>query len=377
MQTKVLLAIRSLQPYSGGAQRQLIEIAKMLCETGIVVEIITLDSDDVTEDAKLHYRIEEIPLHNIPPIVGRGQGKFNTLLQRTNRLSCIYSLISKVKPTIIISFMFGAFSFVAIPAKLKRISCVLAERNSPFMYRQPQYRRQRILLFLFMMLARKITIQFPGYAHEYPRFLRSRIRVIPNSVTKQMKREPRMVDPLGKLVIGFVGRMEIQKNPTAAIETAAILRNEGYPFILRMYGEGSCLEKIREKIRGERLEDYCELITEYIPSAEIFNELDVLLHPAVWEGFPNAVGESLAFGIPVVGFAECDGLRELVNDGENGKLVSRRKGSQGLADAVREILVLRNMSGETMMMNRCQNSIKEYDPERVKDAWYSFITEMI
>lgn len=377
MQTKVLLAIRSLQPYSGGAQRQLIEIAKMLSVTGIVVEIITLDSDDVTEDAKLHYRIEEIPLHNIPPIVGRGQGKLNTFLQRTNRLSCIYSLISKVKPTIIISFMFGAFSFVAIPAKLKRISCVLAERNSPFMYRQPQYRRQRILLFLFMMLARKITIQFPGYAQEYPRFLRSRIRVIPNSVTKQMKREPRIVDPLGKPVIGFVGRMEIQKNPTAAIETAAILRNEGYPFILRMYGEGSCLEKIREKIRGERLEDYCELITEYIPSAEIFNKLDVLLHPAVWEGFPNAVAESLAFGIPVVGFAECDGLRELVNDGESGKLVSRRKGPQGLADAVREILVLRNMSGETMMMNRCQNSIKEYDPERVKDAWYSFITEMI
>jgi colanic acid/amylovoran biosynthesis glycosyltransferase len=50
---------------------------------------------------------------------------------------------------------------------------------------------------------------------------------------------------------------------------------------------------------------------------------DVFLHPAVSEGFGNAVMEAQAAGLPIV-CTDADGLRENIADGETGFAVARR-----------------------------------------------------
>jgi colanic acid/amylovoran biosynthesis glycosyltransferase len=63
-----------------------------------------------------------------------------------------------------------------------------------------------------------------------------------------------------------------------------------------------------------------------------FEWADVMLHPAVSEGFGNAVMEAQAMSVPVV-CTDADGLRENVRDGETGLVVSRRD-PEGLANAL-------------------------------------------
>jgi len=63
-----------------------------------------------------------------------------------------------------------------------------------------------------------------------------------------------------------------------------------------------------------------------VPHDGVLEEMraaDLLLHPAVSEGFGNAVMEAQAAGLPIV-CTDADGLRENIVDGETGFAVPRR-----------------------------------------------------
>jgi len=70
---------------------------------------------------------------------------------------------------------------------------------------------------------------------------------------------------------------------------------------------------------------------------DLIASMDVLVHPSLWEGLPRAAVQSLLVGRPVVAF-DCDGAREVVRDGVNGRLVAP-KSIEGLRAAVDGLLV--------------------------------------
>jgi glycosyltransferase involved in cell wall biosynthesis len=47
----------------------------------------------------------------------------------------------------------------------------------------------------------------------------------------------------------------------------------------------------------------------------------IFAFPSAFEGSPLVVGEAIANGLPVIGFAECDGVNHIIQDGINGVLV--------------------------------------------------------
>lgn len=65
---------------------------------------------------------------------------------------------------------------------------------------------------------------------------------------------------------------------------------------------------------------------------ELMRQADALVHPAFFEGLPNAVCEALACGLPVLVSDVCDHPR-LVTDGDNGFLFDPHD-TQSIADAV-------------------------------------------
>jgi colanic acid/amylovoran biosynthesis glycosyltransferase len=150
---------------------------------------------------------------------------------------------------------------------------------------------------------------------------------------------PRALRPGGApLRIISVARLAWQKGYEFAIDAVARVHQAGIPVEYQILGEGDYEEPIRYaarqwgllengvvKFRGAvRRED----VVRYLA------ESDVMLHPALEEGFCNAVIEAQAMELPVVA-SDAGGLPENVEDGVTGFVVPRRN-----PDALAEKLIL-------------------------------------
>jgi len=97
-------------------------------------------------------------------------------------------------------------------------------------------------------------------------------------------------------------------------------------------GHGSYLEPLAFSRHQLGLHNEVTFAGAQTPSQvrERMRSSDVFLHPAVSEGFCNAVLEAQAMALPVV-CSDADGLPENVVDGETGFVVPRREAA-ALAD---------------------------------------------
>jgi colanic acid/amylovoran biosynthesis glycosyltransferase len=130
-----------------------------------------------------------------------------------------------------------------------------------------------------------------------------------------------------------VGWLRWQKGYEYGLAAVRRLVDQGVPVRLDIVGGVVSEEHAR---RGERerilhtvadlgLEAHVRLLG-HLPSSEVSRRLrasDVLLHPAVTEGLPNAIVEAMACGVPVVA-TRCGGIPEAVADGVQGFVVAPR-----------------------------------------------------
>ena len=140
--------------------------------------------------------------------------------------------------------------------------------------------------------------------------------------------------PVAPLNILSVGRLEWKKGYEYGLEAARLLKARGVPFTYRILGGGSYLEPLAFARHRLGLEEEVEFLGAR-PQAEVLAQMrwaDVLLHPAVSEGFGNAVLEAQAMGLPVV-CSDADGLAENVADGLTG-FVTPRRAPEALAAAL-------------------------------------------
>lgn len=137
--------------------------------------------------------------------------------------------------------------------------------------------------------------------------------------------DPADIGPERPLRLLSVGRLEWKKGYEHGLEAVRQLKAHGVPVTYRILGGGNYLEPLSFARHAMGLEGEVEFLGAR-PSADVLDQMrwaDVLLHPAVSEGFGNAVMEAQAMGLPVV-CTDADGLAENVADGLTGLVVPRR-----------------------------------------------------
>ncbi len=160
---------------------------------------------------------------------------------------------------------------------------------------------------------------------------KSKIEVIYNGVDFSVfkKNEKRFNNSKEKyhnnenIVIGMVGSFSEQKNQKFLIEVLADLPIN---YFLRFAGNGKTLESIKNYTDQVCLKDrvqFCGLISD-IPS--FYDDLDIYIHAAHWEGFGLTIIEAIASGLPVLA-SNVSGLKEIIeptylfNNDEKSNLV--------------------------------------------------------
>ena len=154
------------------------------------------------------------------------------------------------------------------------------------------------------------------------------IAVIYNAVNREVPEERYKNHTLdiwkkqGFSLIGIIGRLSEQKGVDIFLKAAAGLKEKGVRIKGIVIGDGELREELIHQSQALGMgEDVLFLgYQEYVSS--LITQLDLVVMPSRWEGFPLLPLEAFAEKKTIVG-SDIDGINEIIKDGENGRLVEK------------------------------------------------------
>lgn len=182
--------------------------------------------------------------------------------------------------------------------------------------------------------------------------------------------------PADAPVIGFVGRLTKDKGIPELMEAfAEVLRVEPQCYLLLVGWFDASEDALGRDLRA-RVEGHPRIVCSgYVDNvAQYYRAMDLLVLPSWREGFPNAVLEAAASGVPVVA-TKCTGSRDAVVPGITGLLVPRGD-SKAIAGAVLRILRNQGVRGE--MANAARRwAVERFDQSRVLGEMVRYYQELL
>lgn len=126
----------------------------------------------------------------------------------------------------------------------------------------------------------------------------------------------------GRLELLYVGRLSVEKGVDVLIEAAALLRERGVSFHLRIAGSGAAEQALRDHAAALQLDNMVEFIGPR-PRKELgalYRSADIVCVPSRSDPLPTVVLEAMAAGVAVVG-SDVGGIPFMVQRGLTGWLV--------------------------------------------------------
>ena len=167
-----------------------------------------------------------------------------------------------------------------------------------------------------------------------------------------------------------MGRLAKVKNQQAIIE--AFSKVNGWK--LKLIGEGDKQSQLKQLVLelGER--DRISFTGALDPPFPELAKCKVFLLTSLYEGFPNAVLEAMALGIPVISY-DCDtGPREIITDGKDGFLIPMHNIDM-LVEKMKLLMKDKNLLQE--MSKNAVESSKKYEGSLIIKEWESLFKRVL
>lgn len=181
--------------------------------------------------------------------------------------------------------------------------------------------------------------------------------------------------PEEAIVIGFVGRITIEKGIWELAQAWKILKKEFSNIYLLMAGPFEELDPLPEELKKFIVDDSrIVLLGVRFDMPKVYSMIDIFVLPSYREGFSNALLEAAAMQLPVV-TTDAIGCRDAVESNITGKLVPVRD-FKTLASALREYIQnpeLRKQHGEAGRI-RIQ---RDFRPEDIWKALHHEYRELL
>lgn len=258
----------------------------------------------------------------------------------------LYRLMKERNIHVLRTHKYRANLYGRIAGKLAGVPVIVASEHN--IYRNEKEKRflRRITNKILSIVTDKMVTVSDAIRKDilrYDRFPPSKIMVLHNGVdTERFKpgtnyRDMRRQFAISKddVVIGFVGRLVINKGLNYLIEAVALLK-KSFNVKLLIVGDGSLMEELKKMAKNKGLEESVIFTGMRRDITDILSSIDIFVLSSIKEGFPNSLLEAMAMGKPIVATA-IGGIPEIIQHGANGLLVQSAD-IEGLAAAIKTII---------------------------------------
>jgi len=367
---KIIFVARSINRMAGGVERMIATIMNALAERGHIIKLLTWDTSVANSFYPISSKVEWKKLNLGDPSV-----KANIFL-KLQRAKVLRKWFRAIAPQIIVCFQDGPF--IAAKAYLfgMKIPIIAAERNAPTRFNYISNSCNRNVVFQMLRFAKRIIIQFDSYKELYPSFLHGRIVTIPNPVSLPNRCGcPGTPNENGRFRILSVGRLSYQKNYPVLINAFAEVAGDFPNWDLVILGEGEERKRLQEIIEKRELSNRILLLGTQVSISNWYISSHLFCLSSRWEGFPNALAEAMAHGLPCIGFEGCAGISELIDSGVTGFLAPGNNDYVSFARVLKKVMSSSKLREE--VGTKARESIKKYSPEYIFSQWEEVLKEAI
>ncbi|MFM7027450.1 MAG: glycosyltransferase family 4 protein [Chakrabartia sp.] len=172
-------------------------------------------------------------------------------------------------------------------------------------------------------------------------------------------------------VIGFLGRLVMEKGLDVFSDAIDQLRARGVPHKILVIGEGPARDWFEKRLPGAVFVGF----QSGKDLGRAVASMDMLFNPSVTETFGNVTLETMACGIPVIA-ARATGSESLVLDGETGRLV-KPGAISGFADALADYCTQPNLRAAHGLAGAKASQAYDWDAvnQAVLDQYRRLVTQ--
>ncbi len=368
---KILIITHSLG--AGGTERSVSNMANTWAANTREVTVVTIASDE-DDYYQLDAGVQRIALD-------LEQISVNLFAALGNNLRRIFSLrraIRLARPDVVIAMMATSVCLARIATLGLQITVIGSERiHPPTLPLGAVWERLRRWLYPGLSAIVAQTERSADWLRN--ECGTANVVVIANSITlplpsgKAASRPPPQVMREQHSILA-VGRLETQKGFDLLLEAFATLRSAQPLWHLIILGEGSARGALEQRVDTLGLSTCVHLPGNVGNTADWYDTADIFVMSSRFEGFPNALIEAMAYGLPVVSF-DCEtGPAEVIEDGSDGLLV-RNGDVHALATALATL-----MSDEALrhkLATQARESTQRYSAPRITAQWDALIDNLL
>jgi glycosyltransferase involved in cell wall biosynthesis len=366
---KLLLFIHSLS--SGGAERVTTNLANYWAEKGWNITIVTMSACD------LDFYENHPSIHRIALCLDFDSTNLLTALKYNyRRIKALRNVLKQQQPDVALAMMTTANILLALAAKGLNIPVLGSERIHPPMMplgRVWEWLRRRS----YRHLAAVIALTGETAAWLQAKTTAQYVPIIPNAVSYPIASHAPRISPEmssdNSLNLIAVGRLEPQKGFDRLLLAFAVLATRFPEWHLTILGEGTCRDSLERMRMDLGLEQRISLPGTVGNLDEWYDAADLYVMSSLFEGFPNTLGEAMAYGLPVVS-VDCDtGPRDIIRHQVDGLLVPQNN-RETLVEALATL-----MSDKALRRQYAARAVEireRLSMETIVDMWEAVFTKI-
>jgi glycosyltransferase involved in cell wall biosynthesis len=298
---------------AGGAERVATLLANEWSTNGHDVTLVTFD----TQGTEPFFALDpDVSLRELSASSTSG-GLLARLGTNNARVTRLRALLRELRPDVVVAFMTEANVIALWASRGLGMPVVISERNQP--ERPGLSRAHKLARRLTYPRAAAMVVQTDAIAAWAKARFRNPVHVIPNPV-RLGAGDARPEDGDVQWLISL-GRLAPQKGFDILIKSFAAVASKHPNWRLVIYGEGPDRAAL-ERLRAESgYVDRIELPGLTKDPARALGKASLFVLPSRFEGYPNALLEALAQGLPVLATSCPGGTAEILANGVHGMLV--------------------------------------------------------
>ena len=354
---RITLVIASLE--RGGAERVISLLASWWAEEGRDVTLLPLNSH--AEPAyELHPLVKLVSL-GLPP----GKDSVSGVFQKIQKIFVLRRFLRENPSDVIVSFLDRSNILTLLASRGLGIPVVVSERTVP-----ASYDIGIVLSSLRRMVypqANAIVCQTDSVA----RWLRKRFQVPVYSLPNPAPAAPvtsgaEYQKATSQRTLIAVGRLAHEKGFDLLLEAFSKVADSFPEWQLSILGGGPLKETLEAKSRALKLMDRVRFEGACTDPFSALRAADIFVLSSRFEGFPNALTEAMACGLPVISFDCPCGPAEIIRHEVDGLLVPPED-IAALATALARLMA--NPQERQRLGARAPDVVVRFSKEKVLAMW--------